>query len=153
MKEPLEPSPSPASRFKLPCNVNSMLAKYHPTGRLVTSARTQRSWAIIPRRFRCTQDLDLAMVAPIAHHHVSGIPWYNQLCSQMLCRHAGMVNGRHITGRLSVGLPQPEIRRAIGSGRLENESRPILTGLELFCVGFIPAMAGSRTDIMASASE
>jgi hypothetical protein len=56
-KEPLEPSPSPASRSKLLCNVNSMLAKYHPTGRLVTSARTQRSWAIIPCRFmvpRCT---------------------------------------------------------------------------------------------------
>jgi hypothetical protein len=66
-----------------------------------------------------------------------------------------MANGRHITGRLSVGLPKREIRRSVGSGRLENQWRPIPipTGFGLFCVGFIPEMDRSRTDIMESASE
>ena len=35
--------------------------------------------------------------------------------------HPGMVNGRSITDRLSVGLAKLEIRRPIGSGRLETD--------------------------------
>jgi hypothetical protein len=64
-----------------------------------------------------------------------------------------MANSRHITGRLSVGLPKCEIRRPVGSGRLEDQLRPIPIGFGLFCVGFIPEIDRSRTDIMESASE
>jgi hypothetical protein len=64
-----------------------------------------------------------------------------------------MVNGKHITGRLSVGLPKPEIQRPISLDWLEDQLGLIPTGFGLLCVGFIPEIARSRTDIMASASE
>jgi hypothetical protein len=53
----------------------------------------------------------------------------------MISIEPGMVNGRSITGRLSVGLPKREIRRPIGSGRLETEWGPMPTGFSLVFVG------------------
>jgi hypothetical protein len=49
-------------------------------------------------------------------------------------RHTGMVKGRPITSRLSVGLPKREIRRPIGSGRLETEWESMPTGFPLIFV-------------------
>jgi hypothetical protein len=41
-----------------------------------------------------------------------------------------MVNGRSITGRLSVGSHKPEIQRPTGSGRLERQLEPNLIGFD-----------------------
>jgi hypothetical protein len=49
---------------------------------------------------------------------------------------ARMVNGRSITGRLSVGLPKHEIRHPIGSVRLEVKLEPIPSGSGEFNIGF-----------------
>jgi hypothetical protein len=48
-----------------------------------------------------------------------------------------MVNGRSITGRLSVGLPKREIRCCIGLVRLETQWGPMPTGISLIFVGLI----------------
>jgi hypothetical protein len=56
-----------------------------------------------------------------------------------------MVNGRSITGRLSVGLS--EIRRPTGSGRLETQLEPNLIGFDRFGVGLILEMTRSIADI------
>jgi hypothetical protein len=65
--------------------------------------------------------------------------------------HPGMVNGRPITGPLSVSLPKREIRRPIGSARLETECGPTPTGFPLIFVSLHQRwpVSRSRTDIMS----
>jgi hypothetical protein len=58
-----------------------------------------------------------------------------------------MVNGRSITGLLSVGSHKPEIRHPTGLGRPERQLEPNLIGIESW---FTSEMARSRTDIMTS---
>jgi hypothetical protein len=66
---------------------------------------------------------------------------------------ARMVDGRSITGRLPVGSPKREIRRPIGSGRLEVRLKPIPSCSDKFNIGFRTGVKDLEPDTKTSSSD